>query len=67
MGEKGGGHGRSTERGWFPGSLGSSEGGMQRMKKKELNLWENEAKEAQKCRGRSKLFQTEVKTALNSG
>ena len=37
------------------------------MKKKELNLWENEAKEAQKCRGRSKLFQTEVKTALNSG
>lgn len=37
------------------------------MKKKGLNLWENEAKEAQKYRGRSKLFQTEVETALNSG
>lgn len=37
------------------------------MKKKELNLWENEAKEAEKCRERFKSFQTEVKTALNSG
>ena len=37
------------------------------MKKKELNLWENGAKEAQECKGRSKSFQTEVKTALNSG
>lgn len=28
LGETGGGHTRSTERGWFPGSLGSSESGM---------------------------------------